>query len=111
MNYIGRVFNQNFSGDFLKEALCKADKKSHLEDQSIINPGIIFTSVMWLEILHGFKVMKKFSVIMLSVFTYFIEKLDSIVFQTIILLIVIFAEIARVAFEHNVMKKKMIAYR
>ncbi len=47
----------------------------------------------------------------LSVFTYFIEKLDSIVFQTIILLIVIFAEIAWVAFEHNVMKKKMIAYR
>ena len=27
MNYIGRVLNQNFSGDFLKEALCKADKK------------------------------------------------------------------------------------
>ena len=27
MNYIGRVFNQNFSGDFLKEALRKADKK------------------------------------------------------------------------------------
>lgn len=49
--------------------------------------------------------------ITLSVFTYFIEKLDSIVFQTIILLIVIFAEIARVAFEHNVMKKKMIAYK
>ena len=46
--------------------------------------------------------------ITLSVFTYFIEKLDSIVFQTIILLIVIFAEIAWVAFEHNVMKKKMI---
>ena len=49
--------------------------------------------------------------ITLSVLVYFIEKLDSIVFQTIILLIVIFAEIARVAFEHNVMKKKMIAYR
>lgn len=27
MNYIGRVLNQNFSGDFLKEALRKADKK------------------------------------------------------------------------------------
>lgn len=27
MNYIGRVLNQNFSGDFLREALCKADKK------------------------------------------------------------------------------------
>ena len=27
MNYIGRALNQNFSGDFLKEALRKADKK------------------------------------------------------------------------------------
>ena len=27
MNYIGRVLDQNFSGDFLKEALRKADKK------------------------------------------------------------------------------------
>ena len=27
MNYIGRVLNQKFSGDFLKEALRKADKK------------------------------------------------------------------------------------
>ena len=27
MNYIGRIFSQNFSGDFLKEALRKADKK------------------------------------------------------------------------------------
>ena len=27
MNYIGRVLSQNFSGDFLKEALRKADKK------------------------------------------------------------------------------------
>ena len=27
MNYIGRVLNQNFSGDFLKEALRKADNK------------------------------------------------------------------------------------
>ena len=28
MNYIGRVLNQNFSGDFLKEVLRKADKKN-----------------------------------------------------------------------------------
>lgn len=27
MNYMGRVLNQKFSGDFLKEALRKADKK------------------------------------------------------------------------------------
>lgn len=27
MNYMGRVLNRNFSGDFLKEALRKADKK------------------------------------------------------------------------------------
>ena len=27
MNYIGRILSQNFSGDFLKEALRKADKK------------------------------------------------------------------------------------
>lgn len=46
--------------------------------------------------------------ITLSVFVYFIEKLDSSVFQVFILLIVIFAEIAWVEFEHHVMKKKMI---
>ncbi len=46
MNYIGRVLNQNFSGDFLKEALRKADKKCHLEDQSIINQDNIPISVM-----------------------------------------------------------------
>ena len=46
--------------------------------------------------------------ITLSVFVYFIEKLDNVVFQVVIFMIVIFAEIAWVAFEHNVMKKKMI---
>lgn len=46
--------------------------------------------------------------ITLSVFVYFIEKLDSVVFQVIILMIMIFAEIAWVMFEHNVMKKNMI---
>lgn len=49
--------------------------------------------------------------ITLSVFVYFIEKLDSSVFQVVILLIVIVAEIAWVEFEHNVMKKKMIKNR
>lgn len=49
--------------------------------------------------------------ITLSVFVYFIEKLDSSVFQVVILLFVIFAEIAWVEFEHHVMKKKMIKNR
>ena len=49
--------------------------------------------------------------ITLSVFVYFIEKLDSSVFQVVIFLIVIFAEIAWVEFEHHVMKKKMIKNR
>lgn len=49
--------------------------------------------------------------ITLSFFVYFIEKLDSSVFQVVILLIVIFAEIAWVEFEHHVMKKKMIKNR
>lgn len=46
--------------------------------------------------------------ITLSVFVYFIEKLDGIVFQVIIFMMVIFAEIAWLEFEHHVMKKKMI---
>lgn len=46
--------------------------------------------------------------ITLSVFVYFIEKLDNVVLQVGILMIVIFAEIAWVQFEHNVMKKKMV---
>lgn len=49
--------------------------------------------------------------ITLSAFVYFIEKLDSSIFQVVILLIVIVAEIAWVEFEHNVMKKKMIKNR
>ena len=46
--------------------------------------------------------------ITLSVWAYFIEKLDGVVLQVVILMIVVFAEIAWVQFEHNVMKKKMI---
>lgn len=46
--------------------------------------------------------------ITLSVFVYFIEKLDGVVFQVVIFMIVIFAEIVWVVFEHNTMKKKMI---
>jgi len=46
--------------------------------------------------------------ITLSVFRYFIEKMNSVVLPVIILMIVIFAEIAWVTFEHHVMKKKMI---
>ena len=46
--------------------------------------------------------------ITLSGLIYFIEKLDSIVLQVVTSMIVIFAEIAWVEFEHNEMKKKMI---
>ena len=46
--------------------------------------------------------------ITLAVFLYFIEKLDSVVFQVVIFMIVLFAEIAWVEFEHHVMKKNMI---
>lgn len=46
MNYVGRVLEQRFSGDFLKESLRKADKKCLTEDRSIINPASTHTSVM-----------------------------------------------------------------
>lgn len=46
--------------------------------------------------------------ISLSVFVYFIEKSDSVVLQVVILVVVLFAEIAWVEFDHNMMKKKMI---
>ena len=46
--------------------------------------------------------------ITLSFFMYSIEKLDGIVLQSAIFIIVLFAEIAWVEFEHNMMKKKMI---
>ena len=39
---------------------------------------------------------------------YFIEKFDNVLFQVVIFMIVIFAEIAWVIFEDNTMKKKMI---
>ena len=46
--------------------------------------------------------------ITLSVFVYFIEKLDSVVLQVVIFMIVLFAEIAWVVLEDKMMKKKMI---
>lgn len=46
--------------------------------------------------------------ITLSVFEYFIEKLDGVALQVAIMTIALFAEIAWVEFEHIVMKKKMI---
>ncbi len=46
--------------------------------------------------------------ITLSVFVYFIEKLDNVLFQVVIFMIVLFAEIAWIEFEHNRMKKKLI---
>ena len=46
--------------------------------------------------------------ITLSVFAYFIEKLDNVVLQVVVIMILLFAEIAWVEIEHNVMKKKMI---
>ena len=48
--------------------------------------------------------------ITLSIVTYFIEKLDGVALQVamVIYVILIFAEIVWVGFEHNVMKKRMI---
>ena len=46
--------------------------------------------------------------ITLSVSGYFIEKLDSVVLQVVIIMVVLFAEIAWIEIEHNVMKKKMV---
>lgn len=45
-----------------------------------------------------------------AVFPYFIEKLDGVMFGVVmaVFMIVLFAEIAWVVFEHHVMKKKMI---
>lgn len=44
----------------------------------------------------------------LSVFAYFIEKRDNVVLQVVILMVVLFGEIAWVAFEHRMMKKRMM---
>ncbi len=46
--------------------------------------------------------------ITLSVLVYFIEKIDNVLFQVVIFMIVLFAEIAWIEFEHNMMKKKLI---
>lgn len=43
-----------------------------------------------------------------AVFGYFIKKLDGVVVQVVIYMIVLFSEITWVEFEHNMMKKKMI---
>ncbi len=46
--------------------------------------------------------------ITLSVFVYFIEKLESVVLPVVIFMIVLFVEIAWVELEHHTMKKEMI---
>ena len=46
--------------------------------------------------------------ITLSCFMYFIQKLDNALLPVVILVILLFAEIAWVEMEHNRMKKKMI---
>ena len=43
MNYIGRVLSQNFSGDFLKEALRKADKKMPFRGSEYYQNALYFT--------------------------------------------------------------------
>ena len=43
MNYIGCVLSQNFSGDFLKEALRKADKKMPFRGSEYYQNALYFT--------------------------------------------------------------------
>jgi len=59
MNYLGRVLEQQFSGDFLKEALRKADKKCHTGDRSIISQVNIHINAALPEIFSGFRDMKR----------------------------------------------------
>lgn len=44
----------------------------------------------------------------MSAFVYFLEKYDSIIFQTVIFLIIIFGEIAWLEIQHSLLKKKLI---
>ena len=48
MNYIGCVLSQNFSGDFLKEALRKADKKMPFRGSEYYQNALYFTHSPWL---------------------------------------------------------------
>ena len=64
MNYLGRVLDQQFNGDFLKEALRKADKKCHTEDRNIISQVNIHINAVLPEIFPGFRDMKKYIAIM-----------------------------------------------
>lgn len=60
------------------------------------------------NIFVGRNIQQMYFFITMSVFAYFIEKMDNVIFQVVILLILLFVEIAWVEFEHQVMKKKMI---
>ena len=44
----------------------------------------------------------------MSVFMYFLEKFDSIAFQIVVFLIIIFGEIAWLEVQHSLLKKKLI---
>ena len=64
MNYLGRVLDQQFNGDFLKEPLRKADKKCHTEDRNIISQVNIHINAVLPENFPGFRDMKKSIAIM-----------------------------------------------
>ena len=50
MNYMGRVLGQQFSGDFLKEALRKADKKMPYRGPEYYQAG----EYTWMKVLPLF---------------------------------------------------------
>ena len=60
MNYYGRVIEENFNGDFLKEALYKLMKNCLLEVLYFIKKGSIFTCCVFKEKLIFFRVLKKY---------------------------------------------------
>lgn len=62
MNYVGRALGQLFSGDFLKEALRKVDMNMPYRGPEYYQSGE-YIYVKLLGILHGFKDIKKFIVI------------------------------------------------
>lgn len=60
MNYYGRVIEENFNGDFLKEALLQVDEELPFRGPLFYQKGSIFTCCVFKEKLIFFRVLKKY---------------------------------------------------
>ncbi len=73
MNYYGRVIEENFNGDFFKEALLQVDEELPFRGLYFIKKGSIFTCCVFKEKLIFFRVLKKYIIKHIKFYEGFIQ--------------------------------------